>query len=373
MIGRLTIKGLTLDAASDAIAQRYVNQLQSPIVTINVLQQRPMQIAIAGEIVQPGLYTLAAEGTTYPRIFQALQQAGGLTQAADLQQVKVQRQGANGVPTTLDVNLLALLQNGDISQNIFLQDGDAIIIPSAPEVARVALNELSDSNLGASVTQPISVAIVGAVTQPGPYRLGGEGSQITAVQALQQAGGITSSANLREIQLRRRTRQGADQIFNINLWEALQTGDLSQDLVLQEGDTLLVPTADDLPFSEIATLASSTLSTGTIQVSIIGEVESPGSLDLRANSSFNQALLVAGGLNRRSKNEATLVRFNPNGTVDRKSIDVDLSQDINPETNPILRPNDVIIVGRSARAQFDDAIGGFSRSFNLVWPFLFLF
>lgn len=373
LIGRMSVQGMNLNEASDAIAARYINQLQSPIVTINVLQQRPMQIAVAGEIIQPGLYTLAVQGTSYPRLFQVLQQAGGLTQSANLKRVEVRRTGLNGEPTTLNVDLLALLQNGDISQNIFLQDGDSIVIPSTTTIDRVALNELSVSNLGASLTQPIDIAIVGAVNQPGPYQLGGEGGQVTVVQALQQAGGLDTAADLRAIQLRRRTRQSGEQVFDINLWEALQTGDLSQDLALQQGDTLFVPRAANPTLDEITTLASSTLSTGTIPISILGEVESPGNLEVRANTSLNQALLAAGGLNRRSRDEATLVRFQPNGTVDRQEIDVDLSQDINPENNPLLRPNDVIIVGRSAQAAFNDGVGAFSRTFNLVWPFLFLF
>jgi polysaccharide biosynthesis/export protein len=373
LIGRVPVKDLTLNQAADVIAASYVNQLQSPIVTINVLQQRPVQIAITGEISQPGLYTLAAQGTAYPRLFEVLLQAGGLTQAADLKNVEVRRQTTNGQIDTLNVDLLALLQEGDISQNIYLQDGDAIVIPSSVTMDRNALTQLSASNLRASSSQPINVAIVGAVTQPGPYQLGEGGAQVTVVQALQQAGGIDPAADLRNVQLRRRTRQGSEQVFDINLWEALQTGDLTQDLAMQQGDTLFVPTATNASVEEITALASSSLSTGTISVNIIGEIESPGKLDVRANTSFNQAILAAGGLNRRSRSEATLIRFNANGTVDRQSIDVDLSQEINSETNPILRANDVIVVGRSARAAFDDSVGGFSRTFNLVWPFLFLF
>ncbi len=154
LIGRTAVRGMSLDQAGDAIAARYVSQLQTPLVSINVLQQRPMQIAIAGEISQPGLYTLVADGAAYPRIFEALQQAGGLTQAANLKQVEVRRQGSDGRLTTLSVDLLALLQNGDISQNIFLQDGDAIVISSATAIDQAALDNLSASNLRPNRDQP---------------------------------------------------------------------------------------------------------------------------------------------------------------------------------------------------------------------------
>ncbi len=372
LIGRTNIRGLSVGQAAEMIASLYLSQLQSPIVTINVIQQRPLQVAISGEIVQPGLYTLSGTGQEHPRLFQALQQAGGVTQAANLTQIEVRRKDSNGTRTISRIDLLSLLQNGDIDQNIFLQDGDAIVIPSSTQLDRVALDQLAGSNLRANTNQPVDIAVIGEVTQPGPYRMTSEGGSATLVQALQKAGGITASADLRKVQLRRQTRQGTEQVFDINLWSLLQNGDLSQDLVLQQGDTLLVPTASELSVDDLTSLAASSLSSGTIQVNVVGEVESPGQLEVSANTSFNQALLASGGVNRRARSEATLVRFNPNGTVDRQDIDIDLSQDINPETNPILRPNDVIVVGRSGKAAFDDSISGFARSFNLVWPFLLL-
>lgn len=372
LIGRASVNGLTLNQAGLAIAQRYESQLQSPVVSVNVVQQRPVQVAISGEITQPGLYTVVAQGSDYPRLFQALQQAGGLTQAADLNNVAVRRRDVNGQQVEIEVDLLALLQEGDISQNIFLQDGDSVLIPSSTELDRVALNQLAGSNLRANDDRPINVAIVGEVTQPGPYQLSSGIGQATVVQALQEAGGITPSANLREIQLRRRTRQGGQQTFNIDLWELLQNGDVSQDLTLQQGDTLTVPVALDLSIEEITSLSTSTLSPGTIDINIVGEVESPGRLAVDSSTSFNEALLASGGLNRRARQEATLIRFNSNGTVDRQFIDVNLSSDINSETNPLLRPNDVIVVGRSAKAAFDDSVQGLSNTLNLVLPFLFL-
>lgn len=371
-LGRVLIHSLTVQQASEEIAARYAYTLESPLVSVQVVQQRPVQVAIAGEIIQPGLYTVSPQGTPYPRLFTALQQAGGLTQAADIRQVEVRRRTVNGEQTTLRVDLFALLNEGDISQNIFLQDGDTIMIPSAEIVDMEALDQLSASNLRNNVEQPIDVAIVGEVNQPGPYRLGSEGGRTTVVQALQQAGGITPSANLRDIQLRRKTRQGDDQFFEVNLWKLLQTGDLSQDLVLQQGDTLVIPTAPDVPIPELIDFTNSTLSTGSIQVSVLGEVESPGAQQVRASTSLNQAILAAGGLNRRTRGRVTLVRFNPDGTVSQQPIKVDLSQEINEETNPILRPNDVILVGRSAKAAFDDTIRDFSGTFNLIWPLLLL-
>ena len=42
-----------------------------------------------------------------------------------------------------------------------------------------------------------------------------------------------------------------------------------------------------------------------------------------------------------------LVRLNPNGTVDKREIEIDLAAGIDDEQNPTLRHNDVVVVDRS--------------------------
>jgi len=372
-IGRLSVQNLTSDELARTLERRFAADLFMPLVTVTVVEQRPLQISLIGEITQPGLYTLPAnQGTQFPRLYQVLQNAGGVTQAANLSQVEVRRHTPGGSPTQLRVNLLALLEQGDSSQNIYLKDGDTVIVHAASTVEMANLNQLAFSNLRSNGDIPVDVAIVGEVGRPGPYRLGGEGTRPTIVQAIQQAGGITTAANLQEVTLRRRTRQGNQQTIQIDLWEMVQTGDLSQDLVLQTGDVLSVPTARDMTVAEISAMASSSLSTGSIPVNIIGEVERPGQLEVEANTSLNQALLSAGGLNNRARQQTTLIRFNPNGTVTHQDITVDLNEEVNSEANPLLQPNDVIVVGRNAWASFNDTLREFTGTFNLLWPFVLL-
>ncbi|WP_416676546.1 polysaccharide biosynthesis/export family protein [Egbenema bharatensis] len=203
----------------------------------------------------------------------------------------------------------------------------------------------------------------------GPYRLGGEGGQPTLIQTIQQAGGFSPTADLRQIEVRRQTRQGAEQLLTVNLWDVLQSGDLNQDVVLQQGDRITVPEASELASEEAFALASSTLSTGGIQVNIIGEVRSAGQLELRANSTLNQAVLAAGGFNgRANRKDITLIRFNPNGTITEQELELDFSNDLNPENNPLLRNNDVILVGRSTGARITDTLSTILGVFQLLSP-----
>jgi polysaccharide export outer membrane protein len=52
-----------------------------------------------------------------------------------------------------------------------------------------------------------------------------------------------------------------------------------------------------------------------------------------------------------------LVRLNPDGTVDQRTLDVDLAAPANDTTNPILRPNDVVMVDRNTLATAGDTLG----------------
>ncbi|HEY9648400.1 MAG TPA: SLBB domain-containing protein [Chroococcidiopsis sp.] len=228
-------------------------------------------------------------------------------------------------------------------------------------------------------TRPITVAIVGEVNRPGPYTLtpdasgGSIGSSAipTVTQAIEQAGGITQLADIRSVEVRRRSPAGTQEIIPLDFWQLLQEGDLSQDLLLQAGDTIVIPTATALDPSEITELASSSFSADAMTVNIVGEVARPGAVEVAPNTPLNQALLAAGGFNTRARRGTVqLIRLNPDGTVSQQAIAVDFTQGLNSASNPSLRPNDTIVVGRSSLANISDTIGPFVSSFTGVFGIL---
>lgn len=85
----------------------------------------------------------------------------------------------------------------------------------------------------------ISVYFIGEVNQPGmkPMAPG-----TTFLQAVAESGGMTRFAATKRVQLRRFDSQsGAQQIFTMNLRALGDGGPLTDNVVLQDGDIILVP------------------------------------------------------------------------------------------------------------------------------------
>jgi polysaccharide export outer membrane protein len=393
LIGSIPVSGLTTEQAADTIARRYARFLKRPLISVNLLSPRPINVFVAGEVTRPGAYTLSLEGgagnnpgVQYPTVLAALTSAQGVTLAADVTQVQLRRKVGRSGEQTVSLDLKELTQTGRISQEITLRDGDTIVVPTATSLNVAEARNLFAANFAASQTSPRSVVVIGQVYRPGSYLVtagnaggaegGGAGGGLpTVMRSLQLAGGITSIADVRKIKLRRPTRTGTEQTIDINLWELLQSGDINQDIVVQDGDTIVIPTATDISAAESTQLATTTLSPNTIEVGVVGEVKKPGAVKLQPNSSLNQALLAAGGFNdsRASKGTVELIRLNTNGTVTKRPVKVDLAKGINEETNPILRNNDVVIVDRNGLAKTGDRVNTVAGPLGTILGIIRLF
>ncbi|HEY9614919.1 polysaccharide biosynthesis/export family protein [Allocoleopsis sp.] len=386
VIGAVSVRGRTLQQASETISQLYARYVRRPLVTVGLVTPRPVIIAVAGEVNRPGTYTANAGGggagaaTQFPTVTQVITLAGGITQAAAVGEVKLRRRN---VPTTYTINLWALLNQGDISQDVALRDGDALFIPTVADINPSETRVLADASFASKQAQPINIAIVGEIARPGPYEITGGGAGTggatgaitgtttgvaaagggtaggppTITKAIQVAGGITSQADVRSVTIRRPTRSGQSKVINVNLWNILRDGDISQDVILQNGDTITIPTATAIDPAEATALAGASISPNTIVVNVVGEVTRAGAIPVPPNTPLNQAILAAGGFNTRAKkSKVDLIRLNPNGSVSKREVEVDLAQGINEAGNPTLRNNDVVIVRRSTAASVGDTL-----------------
>jgi polysaccharide export outer membrane protein len=113
-----------------------------------------------------------------------------------------------------------------------------------------------------------------------------------------------------------------------------------------------------IPDSEVMELAATNLSPPSIRVNVIGELVSPGTLTLQANTPLIQAILAAGGPKawRAKRSNVELVRISRNGTATRELFTIDYSQGVSGIRNPPLRDGDTVVVNRSNFAVVTDAL-----------------
>ncbi len=376
-VGAVPVQGLTIAEATQAISRQYSRLLRYPVITVSLLAPRPIKVGVSGEVNRPGSYTIPTDaGSQLPTVTKALQLAGGITQSADVRRIQIVRPRANGAAQVIDVDLWEFLKTGDLQRDVALRAGDAIRVPPNPTPNLAEAPQLAVASFAADRNQSLNIAVVGEVYRPGPQtvvanarttqagqlgNVGGPGDSDrppTVSRAIQVAGGIKPMADIRHVQVRRVTKAGTEQTIDVNLWQLLKTGDLSQDVILQDRDTVIIPTAKNVTPGEATELASATFSPDTIKINVAGEVNRPGLVEVRPNTPLNQALMAAGGFNNRAnRGSVDLIRLNPDGTVTRRNIRIDFSKGIDDKDNPAMRNDDVIVVARSGFTKFSDSVG----------------
>jgi polysaccharide biosynthesis/export protein len=248
-VGRVPVAGRTVREVEVTVTDLYKKFFKRPNLTIVLAKPRQLTLAVSGEVVKPGTYPFTGVDQI-PTVSQLLKLSGGVTPSADLRNVQIRRSkfGAPGVYESISVNLMKLIQEGDISQDIRMRDGDIVFIPVAAKPSLADFAAAADSSFAAANTDPLNIAVIGEVFRPGPYTVqasnsvvgqagtqgtpsGASGKNLPTVsQAVQLAGGIKPEADVRKIQVRRITRTGTEQLLAVDLWKLLVEGDIRQDI-----------------------------------------------------------------------------------------------------------------------------------------------
>lgn len=390
LISATNVQGLTIEETARLLEQRLAPFLVRKIVNVSLITPRPLNVAIVGEVNRPGTRVLtfantAAGGTNIrsTTLTGAIELAGGITQQADVSNVQISRLGARGVRRIIKVDLLSLLRQGDINQDLKLVDGDSIFIPA---IADATVNQ--PRQVGAASFAPdtfsIQITVSGEVNRTGPQTLtfARNAGAVTVGQstvsnllptvsrALQQAGGITQRADVRNIKIIRTGINGERLVLNANLWELIDKGDLSQDIRLIDGDSVVVSIATAPNTAEFGQIAKAVFSPSVINVRVVGEVVRGGTIPLTPNAPFTEAIAAVGGLtNNADWRNVELYRINPDGSMTQRKLIADLALPANEATNPSLRDRDVIVVRESLGASL---LGSAQRAVNLIAPFITL-
>ncbi len=220
-VSGLKVSGMTVPEVKAALEKALSADYRTPQVAVILREATNERVWVLGRLKRPGVYPLDTPTT----IIEAIAKAGGVATArsfgmtedlADLRHSFLIR-GGNFVP----VDFTKLFREGDMSQNIYLRNGDYIYLPSA---------------------QAQKAYVLGAVNQPKAVDFSG---QMTLISALATAQGLTASAYPQRVVIVRDSLT-APQVAVVN-FNDIVSGKTS-DIVLEPLDIVWVPTS---PFDRL--------------------------------------------------------------------------------------------------------------------------
>ncbi|WP_137938318.1 polysaccharide export protein EpsE [Chitinivorax sp. B] len=198
LVGDVAVAGLSAKEAGLRIAEALKRGgfVRQPEVSVLVTQFRSKQVSVLGNVNKPGRYPLE----TTSSLTDLLAMAGGMASQAADDIVLIQRKDGKSVRREIDV--LALLQQGDRSVDQVMANGDVIYVPRAAVFY-----------------------IYGEVQRPGAYRLE---RKMTVAQALSLGGGVGPRGSEGRIVVKRRDAKGVLQTVSISVDDLIQSDDVLQ-------------------------------------------------------------------------------------------------------------------------------------------------
>jgi polysaccharide biosynthesis/export protein len=214
LAGGLKAEGLTIPELSKELRTKLTPYYRNPAVSVTLTEVKSKRYWLLGNVAEPGIYPLGQPTTLIDAISSGkgilTSRATGTTiEMADLARSLLIR---DGLP--LPVNFEALVNRGDMTQNVYIRTGDFIYLPS-----------ISNQE----------VFVLGAVKNPRAVGLSG---RMGVIAAMADAGGPIPGAFYQQMLLIRGSlSQPKVAVFNYN---DLATGKLP-DFPLQPGDVIWVP------------------------------------------------------------------------------------------------------------------------------------
>jgi polysaccharide export outer membrane protein len=134
LVGEITVGGLTLAEAQEAIQKAYHDGrfLRNPQVTISVEEYAPREVSIQGQIRNPGRYALPVESTF--TVVELVTKAGGITDIGKGTAVTVTRILPDGSKKVFTVDVESAIRgkkgSGKAADNtLLLEPGDIVYVP----------------------------------------------------------------------------------------------------------------------------------------------------------------------------------------------------------------------------------------------------
>jgi polysaccharide export outer membrane protein len=149
VIGSITLSGLSIKQAEDTIKRVASDYLRNPSVTIRLMN---FQITVIGEVTKQGVVLVPEP---HINLLEAIGQAGGFTENANRQTVRIVR-NENKSAKIYPVNMLD--QNSLSSKNFFLEPNDVILV-NPKKVLSNRENRLSTISLALGLMSSVTFIV----------------------------------------------------------------------------------------------------------------------------------------------------------------------------------------------------------------------
>jgi len=317
-----SVLGKTTAEVAKYLTEQWDMYAVNPSVDVALTQRRRESLFIYGFIVRPGTF----EFKDKKRVLEVIAEAGGFTPLADWKRVTVTHK--SGVKQSLDLTPPETKSRTDV--DIELEVGDVIYIPE----------------------RRLQISVLGEVIRPGSmdYK-----EEMTVLDAMAIVGGVREDTA--DLEGARLTHAGKERPLNMRA--LLRDADLSQNIKLAPGDSLLIP--------EIRS-----------RVYVYGAVNRQGYYIFKQGDRILDALNGMGGPNPNGNIKEIYVLQVDKVTKTRRSQQIDLEKllkgkDKEFKQNLVLSAGDILYIPDKKRPfQIQEAFGlltGFATLYSIFQPF----
>jgi len=213
----LAVKGITASELDQKLTHDLMEYIKNPRIDVVVKKYNSKFVQVMGAVGAngersgAGKYLLKGKST----VLGVIARAGGPGRDANLNNVRIRRKNGQ----TVSLNIFKTINQGDLSQDLVVNDGDLVFIPTVAEKGN-------------------RVYVFGEVEEPGAYTF--SGTNFRLFDAISEAGGATVFALAEDTRIVRGDPTRPE-FINANLKSLIEKGDQSQNMVLANGDLVYVP------------------------------------------------------------------------------------------------------------------------------------
>jgi len=308
------VSGLTALELEKLLEQKYDDYLISPKINVKIAIFRSINITIAGDVRYPGIYKFLPYQSSSIESF------------------------------LKETNTNVLMKGNTLEKKNF---------PKLPKVQN--LNEIS-SNQNQLLNEQRKIDRNNSfINYLEKFK---EGNITKISDVIKKAGGITSSSDLKRIQIIRDIpvgKGGGKKSALVNLDTLLDDADNPNDIRLFDGDRIYIPSLTISNKAQVPKSVLSGLSPRFVTVNVFGRVNTPGKFMLPLEGTLSDALDITGPV-RPLSGKVVLIRYNNDGTVSKKKIAYSANAPRGSRRNPFIKEGDLITVTSSVLGKTADVI-----------------